>query len=135
MTDLLDDVISERIPAVWSLPGGRIVALDDHAKPGAVLCGSFHPRHAGHDQLAEAASRHLGCSVVFELTVRNADKPPLSRDEVDRRRRQFSTDSLLITNQPTFVEKARVIGNVVFVIGFDTAIRIIDPKFYGGTEE
>ena len=41
---------------------------------------------------------------------------------------------MLVTGAPTFVEKARILPKRVFVIGADTAPRVVDRKYYGGSE-
>ena len=43
----------------------------------------------------------------------------------------FTDHPLAITSAPTFVEKAELFPGTSFVIGADTAIRVIDPRFYG----
>ena len=40
-----------------------------------------------------------------------------------------------ITATPRFVDKVHRFPGTTFVIGLDTAARIIDPRFYGGTED
>ena len=37
-----------------------------------------------------------------------------------------------LTNAPTYLDKARLFPGSTFVIGHDTALRIVDPRFYGG---
>jgi hypothetical protein len=106
------------------------------ATPALLLPGSFNPLHEGHLILAEVASRRTGRPAAFELTAVNADKPPLSAAELRRRARQFlSRAPLWLTRAPTFPEKARLFGGATFVVGADTAARIVQPRFYGGSEE
>jgi hypothetical protein len=74
--------------------------------------------------------------VAFELSVINADKPPLGEDEVRRRVAQFAWKGpLWLTRAPTFAEKARLFPEVVFVVGTDTAARIVQARFYGDSVE
>lgn len=110
---------------------GRI-HLDD-APPVALLSGSFNPLHAGHEQLAQAAASLLGAPVAFELPVLNADKPPLGYAELERRLDQFrGRYPVVLSRAPLFVQKAQLFPGCTFVIGYDTAIRIIDPRYYEG---
>lgn len=102
-------------------------------KPRAVLPGSFNPLHFGHTGLARAAAVRLGAPVHFELSVTNADKPELPRAEVERRVAQFAgVGPVWVTRAAAFEAKADVFPGAAFVLGWDTAVRVIDPKYYGG---
>jgi len=117
-------------PAVCVEAGG---AARTGPAPAAVLPGSFNPLHHGHAALARAAAVHLGVEVHFELSVVNADKPELPRDEVDRRVAQFAgVGPVWVTRTATFEAKAGLFPGAAFVLGWDTAVRVIDPKYYGG---
>ena len=101
---------------------------------GAVLPGSFDPLHRGHVELARAAADILDTEVGYELSVSNVDKPVIGLDELERRLSQFTgVGEVLVTSAPTFVEKARILPKRVFVIGADTAPRVVDCKYYGGS--
>jgi hypothetical protein len=100
-------------------------------KPAALLPGSFHPLHAGHRTLAAVAGRLLGSPVDYELSRTNVDKPELDDVEIERRRKQFAAgERLWVTRAATFVEKAMLFPGTTFVIGYDTAVRLIDPRYY-----
>lgn len=113
---------------------GHVEVAD--TRPRALLCGSFNPLHLGHEQLAHVAGKRLGVPIEFELTLCNADKPPLALDEVERRLVQFvGRHSIWLTAAPTFIEKARHFPGATWVVGVDTATRIMQPHFYGGDAE
>ncbi len=113
---------------------GRRVA--DAPVHGGLLSGSFNPLHTGHERLAEAAAAMLDQPVAFELPVLNADKPPLSYAEVERRLAQFRWRyDVVLSRAPLFVEKAALYPGCIFVIGYDTAARIVNPRYYGGEAE
>jgi hypothetical protein len=100
-----------------------------------VLPGSFNPWHGGHLGLANAAAEMLGKPVHFEISVLNVDKPALSADEVGRRLAQFAGQATVeLTRAPTFLEKARLFAGVAFVIGADTAERLVATRYYGGQQ-
>lgn len=103
--------------------------------PGiALLSGSFNPLHEGHRQLARVAERILKRPVHFELTLDNADKPSISLKEAQRRLAQFAgVGTLILSRVPLFDQKAAVFPNSVFVIGADTATRLVQPRFYGNS--
>jgi len=89
-------------------------------------------------ELAECVRRQVASSsgqaapVIFELSARNADKPPLQPDVVHARIDQFTRRglSIVVTSCPLFVEKARMFPGCYFVIGADTASRLVDPRYY-----
>jgi hypothetical protein len=105
----------------------------DPSRPTAVLAGAFNPVHAGHRGLAAAAEDWLGLPLAFELSVANVDKPALTPAEVRHRLEPFAGNaSLWLTHAPRFVQKAELFPGAVFVVGADTAARIVDPRYYDG---
>ena len=124
--------------------------------------GSFRPMHRGHAQLAlaalesevkrctqasaivENASPCLPPLIVFEISAKNADKPPLSRADVLQRARALLASlpaygienaAVCITFEPLFVGKAALFRGCTFVLGADTLTRILDVKYYGQQEK
>ena len=120
-----------RIPLIWSLPDGSLAERIESA-PVGILSGAFDPLHDGHRQLRDAAERRLGGPVFFELTISNADKPPLDFLTIEHRRRQIDTHPVALSAAGTFVEKSAVLPRVTFVVGIDTAERLLEGRFYGG---
>jgi hypothetical protein len=105
----------------------------DQPVQGAILSGSFNPLHAGHERLAEAAAAALGVAVTFELPILNADKAPLGYAEIERRLAQFRWRyPVVLSRVALFVDKAALFPGCVFVLGYDTATRLVDPYYYGG---
>lgn len=99
--------------------------------PGAILSGSFNPAHAGHLRFAEAVTRRTGLQTWFELPVINAEKAPIGLIELRFRALQFPGISpVLLTQTPLFSQKAELFPGAVFAVGYDTAVRIVDPRFY-----
>lgn len=110
-------------------------ALAPDTPPAAVLSGSFNPLHNGHTELAEVAGGLLGVPVAFEVAAVNVDKPPLETGLLLERLSQFAGRWPVVAGRaPTFVEKSRLYPGAVFVVGFDTAARIIQPRYYGDSE-
>ena len=133
--------------ALEALLDGRLEALEMDA-PGAtarrappvrgriLVPGSFHPFHSGHAGLAAAAEGLSGRQACFELSVENVDKSPLAyREILDRSGQPRDGRSLLLTREPTFLGKARIFPGCWFAIGFDTAVRLLDPCYYVGERE
>lgn len=94
-----------------------------------ILPGSFNPLHDGHIKLMEVATRICGDGYpCFELSAVNADKPPLSVSQIKDRVNQFEKvgQTVIISNQPYFYKKAELFPGSAFVIGADTAVRLIN---------
>lgn len=98
--------------------------------------------------------------VFFELSVTNADKPPLGGSEVQRRVNFFeslpASDmpndwAIALTDAPLFAQKANILENLIpndfdkkgatgrrkisFVLGSDTMVRILNPKYYDDSRD
>ncbi|MCH9009571.1 MAG: hypothetical protein IIC21_02965 [Chloroflexi bacterium] len=126
-------LLAGHVESATVYPDGGMTA--DGRFRGGVLPGSFNPLHQGHELLADAASDIIGADVAYELSVTNVDKPPLEEAEVRRRVAQFvGKRPLVLTSAPVFYEKARVLRDCTFVLGWDTATRLVDPKYYGGSQ-
>jgi hypothetical protein len=133
---------------------------------GALLySGSYNPLHRGHTQLAAAALRKRGYTVVrdsdgalvndlgelhppviFEISAVNADKPPLETEELLDRVRGVLTSPLLqesgllntcvsVTSEPLFLEKAALFPGCDFLVGADTMTRLLSPRYYGDKQQ
>lgn len=130
---LLSSVWRGEADCVWSLPEGILAAQPPQRSVG-VLCGAFDPLHGGHEQLRAVAEKRLGGSVAYELSITNVDKPPLDFLTINRRRQQFTQQPLALTNAPRYSQKSAIFPHTTFVVGSDTAVRIIDAKYYGGDD-
>jgi nicotinic acid mononucleotide adenylyltransferase len=104
---------------------------DPAERPGVLLPGSFNPVHHGHWGLAQAASDLLGRDVAFEISLVNVDKLPLDEAEVRRRLAAFRGQSAVwLTRAARFTEKAALFPGTTFVVGADTARRLVDPRYH-----
>ncbi len=102
----------------------------------ALLSGSFNPLHEGHKELSKASSEHLGQDVIFEIPLINADKPPLEPLVLRKRAVQFlGFDTLVLSRAPFFQQKASLYPNSTFVLGADTAERLVAPRYYSDSLE
>ena len=131
--DLINSLMAGHVDTVVIHTNGSMVA--DEAVRGGVLPGSFDPLHEGHQRLAAVASDMLKSQVTFEFSVTNVDKPPLEEPEVRKRVAQFAGKwPAVISQAPVFSKKARIFPGCTLVIGWDTAVRLVDARYYGGEE-
>jgi nicotinic acid mononucleotide adenylyltransferase len=119
-----------------------------------IFPGSFHPPHQGHVQLVKESLKASDCQTAwFELSLTNADKPSLDPDDVVDRLEQFwnlqdmpAHWGIVLTNAPMFKQKVDLLQPLQvsrsfpggkqqqealnFVIGTDTLVRLLNPKYY-----
>ena len=131
--DTIDQLLAGEIDRVTAQPDGQLTM--SAPQPLVLLPGSFNPVHAGHVLLARVAEELKQQPLAFEISVTNVDKPPLEGKTVRDRLSQFAWKSPVeLTRAPTFVEKSRLFPRTTFVIGADTAERLVAPKYYGDDE-
>jgi hypothetical protein len=132
--DPLTEFLEGRVETVCIEPDGQV--RDDGPRPQLVVPGSFNPVHEGHLRLGQVAAQRVGVPAAYELSMINVDKPPLLPQEVRRRVKQFAGRApLWLTRAPTFDRKAALFPQAHFVVGADTAARIVDPRFYTDSVE
>lgn len=104
--------------------------------PSVLMPGSFNPVHAGHVTLARVAEEMRRRPLAFEISITNVDKPPLAPVTVRQRVTQFAWKAPVeLTRAPTFLAKSRLFPGATFVIGADTAERLVAAKYYGDDED
>ncbi len=139
----LVDLVAGRRTKLWTVPTEThtktatplIWQAEPPLKPAGLLAGSFNPLHDGHRELVRVAEQRLGGPVACEMACVNVDKPPLDFLTIESRCRQFTERPVVLTHAPTFVLKSRLFPSTAFVVGIDTAERIVQPKYYGGEAE
>lgn len=135
----------------------QIIPIHNHSDTPltCVLDASFNPPHLAHAKLVKLALEHYAhigsqaISILFLLATNNADKSAqditslarrldmmqlLAQDILDSS--PLQSISLGITKHARFVDKLHALNSLnhgttyTFLIGFDTLVRILDPKYY-----
>ena len=112
------------------LENWRCIA-EEFISKSLILSGSFNPLHNGHIKLLEAAKNMTKLEPFFEISISNVDKRNISLEDLNSRISQFyNIGKILITNSATFEDKSNLFKKSIFAIGYDTAVRILDNKYY-----
>ncbi|KAK8913007.1 putative nicotinamide mononucleotide adenylyltransferase [Metarhizium anisopliae] len=118
-----------------------------------VLDSSFNPPTRAHAAMASSAVRQAGprARLVLLLAVTNADKAPapapleVRLGMMEALARELAVPpvqvDVAVTTRPYFHDKAAAMQGArgygraeqVFLCGFDTVVRIFEPRYYGGS--
>jgi nicotinic acid mononucleotide adenylyltransferase len=131
--DTIDQLLAGELDRLTVQPDGQMML--SAPQPSVLFPGSFNPMHEGHVALARVAEELRQQPLAFEISVINVDKPTLESETVRHRVSQFAWKlPVELTRAPTFLEKSRLFPSTTFVIGADTAERLVAPKYYGDDE-
>lgn len=130
ITEALANLYSRKTLLVMAYSDGHL-SNSPPPEPVVVLPGSFNPLHTGHRRLLKAASKATGRRGIFEISIENVDKPDLPVDELTKRLEQFrGVGDVAVTSAPLFSGKADALPGAWFALGFDTAVRLLEDKYY-----
>ena len=129
---LIEQMMDGRLPLAVYRP--KVGWSDEPPERAIVLAGSFRPLHRAHRALLKSGLKILGepLNPYFEISMLNVEKAAIAASDLHERLKQFQEpgDAIVITRAATFVEKARLMPGAAFVIGYDTAVRLFDDRFY-----
>ena len=135
----IDELLAgKRDIAVYSIRDGWLDKLQLPER-AVILAGSFRPLHRAHRTLLSVATNIAGNNPLpcFEISLQNVEKATIAKDDLIERLTQFNhqSDVVILTCAATFLEKARLMPGATFAIGYDTAIRLFDDRFYQPSED
>lgn len=115
--------------------------FDEVPTKSGIFPGSFNPPHAGHLRVVQHAKQQEELKdkpVFLELSVDNVDKPSLDMFDVYDRIEGIQRDEglsneiagLVLTRAKRFYDKSMLLSSPTFLVGSDTANRIVDRKYY-----
>ncbi len=102
-----------------------LIAQAVGSEHGLMLSGSFNPVHQGHLNLLNVVQEMTGLRGIFELSCANVDKPDIPEEEILRRVAAIRDIPVALTHAPRFIQKAELFPKTTFVLGYDTAERLI----------
>lgn len=114
--------------------------------PIYLFAGSWNPLHQHHLDIANHVEKKYNTSIIFEMCKKPFDKDELSETDIINRVNQFSTlcRECLVTNNTSYTQRARYKYDLtdtvgawrkrVFIVGFDTILRVDNPKYYFNSE-
>ena len=124
-----DNLVDKKIKYLSLDGNNKKINLD--LNNSVILSGSFNPLHKGHTELLIASEKEIAAKPLFEISIFNVDKNQIDFFNLNERIKQFrSIGKLIVTNSPTFTEKSSIFKKSIFVVGYDTALRLIDKKYY-----
>jgi len=132
---------SSKYVTIFKSGAFRIGGPDDYLENTVLLSGSFNPLHFGHLSMIEYAEDYLSQQkkeyhYSFEISVFNVDKPPMDENTVLERMGQFAGRyPITASKAPRFFDKVKFCKNCVFLVGYDTADRILNKAYYNNSEE
>ena len=122
-----------------------------------VMDSSFNPPTIAHLEMMNTTAQefNLDCMVLL-LALKNADKGEMKADHDERRIEMMKlvagectapASEVCLTDQPLFADKIpgimsyfdreypNVAPELYVIMGLDTIVRVIDPKYYNDSEE
>lgn len=112
-----------------------------------VFSASFNPLTKAHIEIIEQAEKHDLSEILLVLDKENIDKEIFGASLEERLLmllRFFDSDeeiSIALSSHGLFLDKARALENeyppatkIVFLVGYDTIVRILDKKYYQDRE-
>jgi len=132
-TDHIKSLNNEKID--YFITDSELNIIHEEIENAAILSGSFNPVHSGHINLLDYCFNKLNKNKFYEISISNVDKPDIDKEDLIGRLEKFQKqEKILITRSPKFVEKATLFPNSYFVIGYDTAIRVLDDSYLEANE-
>lgn len=98
--------------------------------------GSFNPIHVSHMDIDAHGAKLTNEKTTLEISISNVDKGDISLGELKLRvynilKTHPNVYNIVVTKAPKFVDKINVLGkDKTYLVGYDTALRIIDSKYY-----
>lgn len=136
-----------RVEVTYSALGPEAAGADLQPRSLVVLDSSFNPPTRAHLHLLTTAAKRFGVErSLLLLAKQNADKPVFGASLVQRLEMmellaaadESGSTMCGITGHPLFVDKASALqslcacgGAIYLLVGFDTWVRIMDPRYYG----
>ena len=126
MMALVGRFLARELELVVVSAGGEASSALPRPAAGRLLVfpGSFDPLHEGHTRLAAAAAEAVAerdggaaPTLLYEISLANADKGAVDADAAGRRLAQFEgVSAVALTRRALYVDKSELLGPCDFVV-------------------
>ncbi|BFU22598.1 hypothetical protein EHI8A_059930 [Entamoeba histolytica HM-1:IMSS-B] len=101
-----------------------------------VYCGTFNPFHKAHKKIIEYMSMRFNHRpIILDISQRSEDKSVTSLTNVFIRASQVAGKyKVNISNTSLYIDKCKTYPGGTFVVGLDTAVRILNKRYYQNSE-
>ncbi|EDR27175.1 hypothetical protein, conserved [Entamoeba dispar SAW760] len=101
-----------------------------------VYCGTFNPFHKAHKKIIEYMSmRFTHRPIILDISQRSEDKSVTSLTNTFIRASQVAgIYKVNISNTSLYIDKCKNYPGGTFVVGLDTAVRILNKRYYQNSE-
>ena len=114
----------------YFITDSKLDIFHENIDNSVILSGSFNPVHPGHVKLLNYSSQMLDINKYYEISLSNVDKPDIDQADLIKRIKNFdSGEKIIISRSSKFIDKSEIYKNSYFVVGYDTAVRILDESY------
>jgi len=114
----------------YFITDSSLSVYNEQINNSVILSGSFNPIHYGHIKLLNYCSDNFNKNKFYEISISNVDKPNIdNKDLVSRLEKFQNEEKIIVTKSSKFLDKAILFPNSYFIVGYDTALRILDESY------
>lgn len=135
--NVVSDFITNQSPVMFFKLGGEKIESSNSIQHEikSIYPGSFNPIHDGHIEVINKYEEEHGNRPVIELSFTNVDKPSIDLLELEKRLKYMHENLeketyVAVTKHPMLRDKINLFGSCDYIVGYDTAERLYNLKYY-----